>query len=147
MGTESEGVDTSMSYINDAVESVMDLINALKPFSPITRGAMSTGASLVCEVAPSRPEAVYMDKHQYIPLDLTINGKHTNLKTLSDTLNDIHDYLTTMTDYPSGDGWQIVDISTYTEPQVIGREQNSEWLMASDLNIKIKSEEKTQNEG
>ena len=62
-----------MSIINEAVESVMSLINALEPFSAIRRGALGTKDSLCCEIAPSSPDEVYMDKNQYINLDLTLN--------------------------------------------------------------------------
>ena len=128
-----------MSIINSAVESVMDLIDGLQPFAPITRGALGTGAGLCCEVAPSSPSEVYLDKNQYIPLDLTLNGKHMNLETLSETMNGIHEYLTMLTEYPSGDDWAIVDIGTYTEPQIIGRESANDWIMASSLHIKIQT--------
>ena len=115
----------------------MDLIDSLDLFSLITRGALGTGNGLSCEVGPTAPEAVWMDKNQYIPIDLTINGRHNDLQTLSDTLNTIHEELTMMTDYPDGADWEIVDITTMTEPQVIGREDSNEWMMASALLIKV----------
>ena len=129
----------TMSIIDSAVESVMDLIDALGLFSPISRGALGTGNGLVCEVGPSGAETVFMDKNQYIILDFTINGKHTNLFTLSESMNQIHEALTMRREYPFGDDWKIVDITTLTEPQKIGREDNNAWLMASALNIKIET--------
>ena len=128
---------SSTSIINQAVESVMDMIDALSLFATITRGALGVGDSLSCEVGPSGPEAVWMDKNQYIPLDLTINGKHSDLQVLSDAMNRIHESLTMKTEYTSGDKWEIVDITTLTEPQVIGRENDNRWMMASALVIKI----------
>lgn len=125
------------SIINQAVESVMDLIDALSLFADIRRGALGTGNGLCCEIGPSSPEAVYLDKNQYIPIDLTINGKHENLGTLSDAMNLIHESLTMRTSYPSGESWQMVDIVTATEPQVISREDNGQWIMASSLTIKV----------
>jgi hypothetical protein len=80
-----------------------------------------------------------MDKNQYIILDFTINGKHANLQTLSDDMNRIHQEITMLREYPSGDDWNIVDITTLTEPQIIGREDNNAWLMASALNVKIET--------
>lgn len=123
--------------IDRAVEAVMDLIDELGLFSSITRGALGTGNGLACEIAPSAPDEVYLDKNQYIPLDLTINGKHSNLQTLSESMNRIHQELTMLRQYPEGDDWEIVDISTMTEPQIIGREDNNSWMMASSLIIKI----------
>lgn len=129
--------NVSSSVINRAVESVMDMIDALNPFASITRGALGIGNSLACEIAPSVPQEVYLDKNSYIPLTLALNGKHDDLQVLSDTLNNILDSLSRMTEYTSGEGWQIVDITSGNLPRVIGREDNSSWLMACDLVVKI----------
>ena len=77
-GTETTG---STSIINQAVEAVMDLIDNLGLYAEISRGALGTGDSLSCEIGPTTPETVWLDKNQYIPIDLTVNGKHvtTNL--------------------------------------------------------------------
>lgn len=129
--------NTSDSIINQAVEKVMDLIDELNLFATISRGALGTGFGLVCEIAPSSPTEVYLDKNKYIPVDLTINGKHSDLQLLSDSMNLIHESLTMLREYPYSETWQIVDISTLTEPQVIAREDNNEWLMASSLSVNV----------
>lgn len=126
-----------MSVINEAVEAVMDMINGMELFSTISRGALGTGNGLCCEIGPTSPESVFLDKHQYIPVDLTINGKHSDFEILSEAMNLIHEELTMMTEYPEGDNWQIVDITTSTEPQVIAREDNNAWVMASALFVKV----------
>ena len=115
----------------------MDMIDALSPFATITRGALGIGNSLSCEIAPSVPQEVYLDKNSYIPLTLALNGKHDDLQVLSDTLNNIIDSLSRAKSYTSGTGWQIVDITAGNLPRVIGREDNNSWLMAGDLVVKI----------
>ena len=132
-----------MSIINSAVESVMDLIDALGLYATIARGAMGTSACLTCEVGASSPLEVYLDKKQYIPLDLTINAKHADLQTLSEAMNTIHETLTMLTEYPAGENWKIVDITTMTEPQIIGREESNLWMMASSLTVKVYSASET----
>lgn len=127
------------TIINQAVEAVAGLINTLGLFANIYRGALGTGNGLCCEVGPTYPEAVYLDKNKYVPVDLTINGKNTDLQTLSEAMNKIHESLTMLRSYPSGTGWQIVDITTATEPQVIERESEGAWLMASSLYVKVAS--------
>ena len=134
--TNQESI-ASTSFINQAIEKVMDLIDEIGLFATISRGALGTGDSLCCEVGPSSPSEVWLDKNQYIPIDLTINGKHSNLQTLTDAMNTIHENLTMKRTYPSGDTWEIVDISTMTEPQIIGREQDNRWMMASALLVKV----------
>ena len=127
----------SQSIINQAVESVMDLIDALGLYATISRGALGTNEGLCCEIGPTSPETVWLDKNQYIPIDLTINGKYENMETLSDAMNMIHESLTMMTDYPSGGNWQITDIATMSEPQIIGRENGNAWIMASALIVRV----------
>lgn len=137
MSENTGTVSTSNSIINQVIENVMDLIDALSLFASISRGSLGTGDSLCCEIGPSSPDYIWLDKNKFIPIDLTINGKHSNLQTLSDTMNLIHENLTMMTSYASGDKWQITDIATLTEPQIIGREQDNRWMMASALLIKV----------
>lgn len=127
----------SESIINQAIESVMDLIDAMDLFAAITRGALGTEESLSCEIGPTGPDAVFLSKNQSIPIDLTINGKHSNLQILSDTMNLIHESLTMRREYPISSRWQITDIQTLTEPQIIGREQDNRWMMASALLVKV----------
>lgn len=127
----------SQSIINQAVESVMDLIDALGLYATISRGALGTNEGLCCEIGPTSPETVWLDKNQYIPVDLTINGKYENMETLSDAMNKIHESLTMMTDYPTGGNWQITDIATMSEPQIIGRENGNAWIMASALIVRV----------
>ena len=133
--TATEVVSTSK--LNLAVESVITLINAMSNFATMTRGALGISNGLSCEIAPSYAEEVFMDKNIYIPLTLALNGKHSDLRTLSDTLNNIMDTLTRSKSYPSGNGWEIVDITNGNYPRVIGREDNNLWLMACDLVVKI----------
>lgn len=127
----------STTVIDQAVEAVAGLINGLSLFSSIYRGAIGTGNGLCCEVGPTRPEAVFLDKNKYIPVDFTINGKHDNLLTLTEAMNKIHESLTMLKTYPSGASWEIVDITTMTEPQIIGREDSNQYIMASSLFVKV----------
>ena len=126
-----------MSIINQAIESVMDLIDGIDLFSKISRGALGTGQGLCCEIGPTTPDGIWLDKNKLIPVDLTINGKHKNLQTLSDAMNAIHESLTMLKSYPKGTDWAITDIATLTEPQIIGREPDNQWLMASALTVKV----------
>jgi hypothetical protein len=128
---------TSASWLNVAIEAVMDLIDEMGNFAPITRGALGIDEGLCCEVAPSNAPEVYYDKNAYFAITLALNGKHHNLQTLSDTLNGIMDTLTRRTTYPYGNGFEIVDITNGIMPRVIGREQNNAWLMACDIIVKI----------
>lgn len=136
----SEPIYLASSAIDQAVEAVIALMNATSPFSSITRGALPVSHGITCEVGPSSPHTVYMDKNIYLPIDLTLNGKHENLQTVTDAMNLIHSTLTRARSYPRGTNWRIVDITNITMPHVIGREENNMWLLASALYIKIYQE-------
>lgn len=129
-----------MNVIDAAIDATIAMMNALNPFASVTRGALPTGSGIVCEIAPSNNAEIYLDKGAIIRLDLTLNGKHHNLQTLSDTLNNIHDALTKIHDhsaYPSDTGWQVIDIWTSVFPRVIGRESDNAWVMASSLIVNL----------
>ena len=133
----SEIVPTANSVLNVAVEAVIAMIDALGNFAKITRGALGIGNGLSCEISPSVEETVFMDKNRYIPLTLALNGKHSDLQVLSDTMNNIVDSLTRSKTYTDGNGFEIVDITGGNLPRIIGREENNQWLMACDLVVKI----------
>ena len=135
----AEGMNTT-SVINEAIEAVIGMMNALAPFATVTRGALPTGPGLSCELGPSNPQTVYLSKNSYLRLDLTMNGKHPNEKTLLDTMNNIHSHLSRARSYPEDANetrWQIVDIENAMFPRIIGREENNLWIAASSMIVKL----------
>ena len=128
---------SATNAINEAVEDVIGMANEAQDMAQVRRGALGTGAGTTCEIGPSTPNTHFLDKNTVLPLDLTFNGKHKNLQTVLQAMDDIHYALTRRTVYPAGVGWQIVDIVDGMAPQVIGRETNNDWLLASSLIVKI----------
>lgn len=125
------------SAINQVLEAVMQLMTEAGAFATVTRGALPTHAGITCELDPTRPSATHYDKNTVIPLGVVINGKHPDLMTLTDTLNNIFGTLTRARSYPSAAAWQIVDVEAYSMPRVIGREDNNDWLAAGALSVKF----------
>ena len=125
------------SAINQALEAVIGLMNGTQPFATVTRGALPTGPGIVAEIGPSFPSERFMTKNTVIPLDVTINAKNHDLQALGDALNKIHSALTGMLIYPEEPHWQIADIRTSSFPQIIGREDNNDWIMASALTVEV----------
>ena len=129
-----------MNVIDAAIDATIAMMIALEPFATVTRGALPTGDGIVCEISPTYNAEIYLDKGARIPVNLVLNGKHHNLQTLSNALNEIHDALTKIHDpsgYPSDTGWQIIDIWTSLFPRIIGRESDNRWVMASELVINL----------
>lgn len=123
--------------LSQVVEAVIGLMNDTQPFAQVTRGALPAGQGITCEVGPGSSGTLHMDKNMVIPMQIVVNGKHPNERILADALGKIHYALTRARSYPSGDGWQIVDIKNYSPPAKIGREDNNDWLMASTLLVEF----------
>ena len=136
---ENESVTETNEVPDEVLEAVIALMNATSPFATVTRGALPTGNGLTCEIGPSMPSEIHMDKNTVVPMDVTINGKHANLKTVSNAMNKIHAVLTRAFSYPADENnrWEIVDIENANLPMIVGREQNNEWLLASALTVKF----------
>jgi hypothetical protein len=136
---EDEPVTETNEVPDEVLEAVIHLMNSTSPFATVTRGALPTGNGLTCEIGPSTPSTVHMDKNTVVPMDVTINGKHANMKIVSNAMNKIHAVLTRAFSYPIDENgrWEITDIETANLPTIIGREQNNEWLLASALTVKF----------
>lgn len=139
MGTQSTETVGDEMIANAVVESVMDMVDDLELFPAITRGALGTSDGITCEVATSSVDSVFLDKNVLFDLDLTFNAKSADLEALSSNLNTIMDSLTRAKTYPSGNGWQIVDISHGSPPipTVIGRSEENLWIMACAVIVKF----------
>lgn len=128
---------SAQNAINEAVEDVIAMCNEAQAMTTVRRGALATGPGITCEIGPSVPGTHFLNKDIVVPVDLTFNGKHSNLQTITQAMNSIHHNLTRRTVYPAGVGWEIVDVVEATLPQVIGREPNNEWLLASSLTVMV----------
>ena len=81
---------SAQNAINEAVEDVISMMNETAVFFPVRRGALTIGNSISCEVGPSAPLSHYLNKDVYVPVDLTLNGKHADLRTVTEAMNEIH---------------------------------------------------------
>lgn len=83
------------------------------------------------------PQTIMLDIGSNERMSVVCNGKNTDQQTVINQLDTIHRALTRRKDFPVGNGWQVYAIETVASPHLLGREQNSEWLYASSLLVKI----------
>lgn len=85
------------------------------------------------------PATIMLDIGSNERMNIVVNGKNGDQKTIIDQLDTIHRVLTRRKNYPTGDGWQIYSIETVASPRLLGREQNpqAQWLYGSSLLVKI----------
>jgi hypothetical protein len=83
------------------------------------------------------PQTIMLDIGSNERMSIVCNGKNRDQQTAIDQLDAIHRSLTRRKDFPTGSDWQVYAIETVASPRLLGREQNSEWLYASSLLVKI----------
>lgn len=72
---------------------------------------------------------------QELPIQFT--GKGANQQELSDLMDVVHISLTTAQNLPFAKDWQVYAIETTSAPQLIGREENQNYIYGSSFRIKF----------
>lgn len=152
-----------MSVINDVLQEIVDLCNSQHPYNQealyaqgfkmfdvnknpiyvpsdgtvVKIGSLPADNGISVFIGTGYANETFMDKGMAYELHVVLNGKHGSQQMVSDTLNDLHRYLTQLKDYPSDNDYQITDISTISAPNFIGREENKQYLYGSSLRVKF----------
>lgn len=85
----------------------------------------------------SNPNEVYMSKDSYNSMTVLLNGKNASQQTIATALNAIHHYFNKLkqNQIPIGENTQIINIQTSSSPELIGVEENGQWIYASSLTV------------
>lgn len=94
-------------------------------------------ANSLCARWRSNPNEIYMAKDSYNSMTVLLNGKNANQQTIASQLNTIHHYLNKLkqNQIPTGENTQIINIQTSSSPELIGVEENGQWIYASSLTV------------
>lgn len=127
-----------MDWILDVI---IDEIDAhLKLYSRVKVGALPQRGGIAMYIGSGAPNAKYMDRSTLNTIYATVNAKHTEQQKAAAALEQIHDYLTRLSEYPSGErnglSWQITDMTTSSAPSFIGQECDRQYLYGSIIQIK-----------
>ena len=115
-----------MSVYDEVLLSVIAMAEEATLYASIIIGPMPPDNGLCMAWGSGAPNEIYLD-----------NGKHTDQQTVSNQLGAIHKNLSRRKWYPQNENFQILDISTSTAPQYVGREENDQWLYGSALRVKF----------
>ncbi len=109
------------------------------PYTEIANGSMPTENGLAIYPGPGAPADSFFDRGATYQISVVLNGKHSNLQTLTAALSAIHTGLTQTREYPKTDDWQILSIETATPPNYVGREESDtrQWLYGSILSVRF----------
>lgn len=120
---------------DEILQAIIDMAEQAAGVSIVT-GSMppDNGIAMTGQAAP---QTIMLDIGSNERMSVVCNGKNTDQQTVISQLDTIHRALTRRKDFPTGSGWQVYAIETVASPRLLGREQNSEWLYASSLLVKI----------
>lgn len=125
----------TLDFILDAI--IEELEKHLALYSRIKVGSLPQRGGIAMYVGSGAPQSVFMDKGTLNTIYATANAKSKGQKQATAALEQIHSYLTRIKEYPSGEDWQIIDVSTSSAPSLIGQECDGDYLYGSILQIKF----------
>lgn len=137
MGKSPDEWFIKMSVINDVLNTVIDLAEETMPYADIIIGNTPPTNGLAMFVSSGGADLTDLNKGMIYSLHVMANAKHTNQETAFDALCGIHEHLTKTKSYPNETDYQITDISTFSAPTLIGREENGDYVFGSTLNVQF----------
>lgn len=124
-----------MSILKDVLAAVQAMAMQTNPYASIVFGSDPPTNGICIVPAGGMPAETYINKGTYNRMEILLNAKNADQMLAFDTLADIHAALTRTTDYPNTSDFQIINILTTASPALIGREQNSQWIYGSSLEV------------
>jgi hypothetical protein len=126
-----------MSALREAFDAIRQLaVMSQDVYNRAMVGAMPENDSLVMTVSAGGEENVGLDLCGDLNLDVVVNAKHRLQTSAWDALNDIHYTLSRMKNLPTGDGWQVLSVSTSSTPTFIEFD-GDQYLYGSGLEVHI----------
>ena len=123
-----------MSIQQQIMDAVAALVDAMHNYANVVYGTLPEANGLCLAASTGALDAATLAHGGQYSLQVVLNGKHSNQRTVYDTLCAIHEYLNKIASYPSGAGWSVCSIQTNGAPGYIDREE-SQWLYGSSLTI------------
>ncbi|MEG0513618.1 MAG: hypothetical protein RR653_12990 [Clostridia bacterium] len=122
--------------IGEIMEAVLGMLNAIHPYAQVTLGTLPATDGICLACAGGEPTATFFNRAQVVALDVVINAKHTSGKLALTALCDIHRALTRAEHYPEGLQWQLLHISTASEPALLEIDPaGQQWLYGSAVTV------------
>lgn len=117
--------------LQEMISSIVDYPVVIGSVPPVNGFAVSFVGGAASET--------YRTLDKNIPLPVIFNGKGENQQQLAEQMDSVHNLLTTSKAFPYSDTWQIYAIETTSFPNLIGREENQNWIYGSSFNVKYYS--------
>lgn len=121
---------------DEIVAALQKMIQALVS-GPVVIGSMPPLDGYAVSFAGGAPMEIYRNLMTNEDLPVVFNGKGEDQQAVADEMDRVHLALTTAKALPFSARWQIYAIETTSAPQLIGREENRNWLYGSSFRVKF----------
>lgn len=121
-----EGIITAMQQMIQGIVRGNVVVGSIPPLNGYAVG--SVGGSPIETFRP-------LTSNEGLPV--LFNGKSSNQQLLMQDMEKVHHILTTSKTLPYSENWQIYAIETTSAPNLIGREQNKNWIYGSSFRVKF----------
>ena len=116
--------------INEVMNVVRTMVQQLVSM-PVVVGSMPPEEGY----AGGAPIETFRTLNANYTLPIVFNGKSADQQKLVEEMDRVHLVLTTSKVLPFSDDWQIYSITTSAAPQLLGREENRNWIYGSSLRV------------
>lgn len=122
---------------DEILQAVIDMAERAAGVSIVT--GSNPPQDSIAMIGSGSPRSIFLNIGSNETMNVLVNGKNGDQKTVIRQLESIHTALTRRKDFPAGDGWQIYSIETVASPRLLGRESNNrfQWLYGSSLLVKF----------
>lgn len=121
---------------DEIIAALQKMVQALVS-GPVVIGSMPPLDGYAVSFAGGAPMEIYRNLTTNEDLPVVFNGKGAGQNALASTMDAVHYALTTSKVLPYTDRWQIYAIETTSAPQLVGREENKNWLYGSSFRVKF----------
>lgn len=126
-----------MSYISEIMDKLAAAADALQLYADIVYGSDPPMDGICMIQGSGFPAEKHLNASMLYRLPVLINAKHSSQETAMGALEAIHTALTKTNDFTGlcTDAAQVINVATTASPTVIGREQNSQWICGSSVEV------------
>lgn len=121
---------------DEILEALITMVQGLVSM-PVAAGSIPPDEGYAIGLAGGGPLETFRTLESNQSLPIVFNGKSSNQQTVSSEMDAVHFLLTQARNLPFSDTWQIYAIETTSAPQLIGREQNQNWVYGSSFQVKF----------
>lgn len=121
---------------DEIIEALQKMIQALVS-GPVVIGSMPPLNGFAVSFTGGAPFETFRCLTTNEDLPIVFNGKGADQSALASTMDAVHHALTTAKTLPYTAKWQIYAIETTAAPNLVGREENINWLYGSSFRIKF----------